>query len=461
MGIGGGGSAAGPNAEINEIASQPIIVSSDSSTRGREDLEVSLLENGQAEVLSGSGSRYHVDSIQNTCTCMDHRIRQRECRHIRAVNEALGIANSSQPDNFERQINTINVSSEIPNLAALDALELYEPVTDIQDDNFYLTDLSDEEFQELLAEATRENLTYSYENVLNGSQATFGVEIEQVGGNNEAIARELKQLSLNGSGRVLGYVESHSRIPPVDRDKWRVTLDSTVSGEIVSPILTDTPETWRQLKIVCEVIKRHGGTVNMRCGGHVHVGVNILDNSKHRWRRYKKLITGFENILYRLSTNSELPTHRGTRWATPVANSYRSISDNSINIDEAGGQDALRNIARRFNLYGHASGVSTNNVADGSKPTIEFRTFNGSLDPAQIQNNIRIAVGILEAAKTAQISNESSSKRGNLLKNHTYNERPSSTDHNQIKRFLDIVFTRKKDKTLCLGAYSQSHWQNI
>ena len=459
----GGGAAAGATEEVNQIASQSIIIPSYSSSRGMENMEVRLLQHGQADVVSGSGGIYQVDTQQNTCTCMDYRIRNRECRHIRAANEALGIINTPVHNNefINGDQEQINVSSEINNLISFDNTELSEPITNHQDDNYYYTDLNDEEFESILTEAAQENLTYEYENVLNASQATFGVEIEQVGGDNEAIARELNLLGLNGSGRVLGYMESHSRIPPEDRDKWRVTLDSTVTGEIVSPILSDTPENWRQLEKVCEVIERHGGRVNTRCGGHVHVGVNTLDNSKHRWRRYKKLITGFENIIYRLSTNSEIPTHRGTRWATPVGNSYRSISDTSINIDEAGGQEALRSIARRFNLFGHASGVSTNNVADGSKPTIEFRTFNGSLNPAQIQSNVRIAVGIIEAAKNAQVNAENTSKRGNLLKNHTYIERPTQNDHTQIRKFLDIVFTRKKDKKICLGAYGRSNWQDI
>ncbi len=465
MGFGGGGAeAAGPNNEINEIAAQPIMVTSYSSTRGREELGVRLMQNGQAEVISGSGSTYHVDSIQNSCTCMDHRIRQRECRHLRAVNEALGRNNSSDAADNEIQGESdrhIDVNGEINNLVSFDALELSEPEYNAQDDDFYYTDLSEQEFSEILTEASQGNLTYEYENVLNSSQATFGIEIEQVGGDNEAIARELRALGLNGSGRVLGYSESHNRIPPEDREKWRVTLDSTVTGEIVSPILRDTPETWRQLEKVCEVIKRNGGTVNMRCGGHIHVGVDVLDNSKHRWRRYRKLISSFENLLYRLSTNSDLPTHRGTRWSAPVANIYRHISDRIINIDEAGGQDALRGIAARFNFHGHASGVSTNNVATGAKPTIEFRTFNGSLNPAQIQNNVRVAVGIMEAAKNAQVKREISRKRGNLLKNFINIERPLTDEHAQIKNFLDIVFTRKKDKKLCLGAYSRSEWQNV
>ncbi len=321
--------------------------------------------------------------------------------------------------------------------------------------------MGENEFSSLLREAAGEELPYEYENVLNGSPATFGIELEHVGGNNNAIAAELKRLGLNGSGRVLGYTESHSRIPPEDRDKWRVTLDSSVGGEIVSPILRDTPETWRQLEKVCEVIRRHGGTVSARCGGHVHVGVDVLDNSKHRWRRYKKLISGFENILYRLSTNRDLPAHRGTHYARPVGNSYRSLADRTINVDQAGGTEALQALARRFNVFGHASGVSTNNIADGSKPTIEFRTFNGSLDPAQVQNNVRVAVGIIQAAKNARTRSESTRKRGEMLAGHTYTQRPAPEDHSHIRKFLDIVFTRTKDKRACLGAYGRSQWQNI
>lgn len=59
-----------------------------------------------------------------------------------------------------------------------------------------------------------------------------------------------------------------------------------VKGE---SFLKDTPETWRQIEVICEVTKRHGARVNHSCGAHVHIGMNKLDTARERWRRFFKM----------------------------------------------------------------------------------------------------------------------------------------------------------------------------
>ncbi|MFD0474790.1 hypothetical protein ACFQ0B_45995 [Nonomuraea thailandensis] len=44
------------------------------------------------------------------------------------------------------------------------------------------------------------------------------------------------------------------------RGLWRLEKDSTVMGELVSPILYDEPETWENIRLACEIIRAHGGT---------------------------------------------------------------------------------------------------------------------------------------------------------------------------------------------------------
>lgn len=69
-----------------------------------------------------------------------------------------------------------------------------------------------------------------------------------------------------------------------------------VNGE---SFLKDTPETWRQIEVICEVTKRHGARVNHSCGAHVHIGMNKLDTARKRWRRFFKMIENYEEYLYR------------------------------------------------------------------------------------------------------------------------------------------------------------------
>src|ERR1035437_7822449 len=109
---------------------------------------------------------------------------------------------------------------------------------------------------------------YLTHDVLGSPTQTFGIEIEFDGGDVDAIAAELYDLGLTSSRFQASY-HSPLRVP----GKWLVENDLTVTGEIVSPVLTDTPETWRDLQVICATVKKHGGRATKRTGAHVHVGV--------------------------------------------------------------------------------------------------------------------------------------------------------------------------------------------
>ncbi len=69
----------------------------------------------------------------------------------------------------------------------------------------------------------------------------------------QAIADDLHRQGLLRSPRQTGYHSS------ADYRRWRFEHDSTVDGEIISPIMYDEPHSWAQLAKVCDVVGRHGG----------------------------------------------------------------------------------------------------------------------------------------------------------------------------------------------------------
>ncbi|MEN8907178.1 MAG: amidoligase family protein, partial [Clostridiales bacterium] len=166
-----------------------------------------------------------------------------------------------------------------------------------EDDEYFYAD-NEEAFIEELERAKTEDLEYEYSNVLNGSNNTFGVELEFIGGDPNQIANELYQLDICGYDRQVHY---HA---PSISGKWKLERDVSLptGGELVSPPLKDTPETWRNLEKVCEVAKRHGANVRSRaCGAHVHTGSDPLDTAKYRWERLLKSTGSFEDVIYRMS----------------------------------------------------------------------------------------------------------------------------------------------------------------
>lgn len=279
---------------INQRLIDSIIVHVDSRSRGRnEEIRVAYDEDEDIYIVdSASRERYFVSGDVESCTCPDFQSRNRICRHMNAVNNAIGAA--------EEEIRNMDASEVMAARIKQDIRDEIQRSQEgpSQDDGFFYGENLDE-FNRTYENINDDLINYEYENVLNGNRSTFGVELEFVGGNADAIARELYDLGITAAPYRLNY---HARVS--DNSKWKLERDGSVSSgsqgvELVSPVLKDTPETWRQIEVICEVAKRHGARVNQSCGGHVHIGMNKLDTARQRWRRFFKMVENYEECLYR------------------------------------------------------------------------------------------------------------------------------------------------------------------
>jgi hypothetical protein len=466
-GVGGAGSPEETAQRLIERLSAigPIDVPGESVSRGTvENIRVRFGENqGEANVESASGRTYQVNYIDDTCNCFDHRIRHNTCRHIQAAHRAVGRV-LSQPESYDQPGRTMTVDELNNTIAYRQEIDRQEEDNrqDIQrvneDDGFFYTE-NDDEFENVLERAVNESIEYEYENVLNGNDITFGLEIEFSGGNADAIARELYNLGICAYDSRVAY---HARSVP---GKWKLERDGSVSsgsqgGELVSPVLKDTPETWRTIEKICGVAKRHGARITGSCGGHVHMSAEPLDTAKQRWKRLFRTIGGFEDVIYRLAGGTEGRVRMGSahyarsflqRAITGVNSRFEMNSDGDIN-------NLTRNISEGDRYYG----VNLTNIYNSSKPnTVELRYFNSSLEPTQLQANVKIAAGIMMAAQKARVreGSEQMIKRGNLLRNQSLGANNRS-DHSAIKKLVDIIFTRKKDKDKIISVYAKNQWRN-
>lgn len=472
----GGGSGAGIGGPLEETEmatrleerlneARTIPVNMESRTRRRnEELLVTFDPNtpGVARVQSPSGNEYTVNYDDDTCNCMHYRIRGAECRHIQATNIARGELQGTldMPDAAVGQAN-IDINEALQNQQNMDQIaeENRRALTgEYEDDGYFYSD-HQEEFEAALERVRNEPLPYDRANALNGSNITFGVELEFVDGDSDAIARELYSLGIVSEPRMQSY---HSRSV---RGKWKLERDGTVTsgrrgGELVSPVLQDTPETWEQIEKICEVAKRHGARINTKCGGHVHVGMDPLDEARQRWRRFFKSIKGHEETIYRLSGGTEGRIRSGHRYfAMPFANraeygTTRRVTMNSVNDVHA----LTADVGNRDRYYG----INLTNVHSYGRPnTVEFRYFNGSLDPATIQANVKVAAGVMMASEKARTKDldteatpETMKRRGNMINNAT-----NGRNNEAMMQFVDTFFTRKKDKDHILGVLARNNWR--
>jgi len=366
-----------------------IVVDVPSRRRGdNENVVVTFNENGTAGIRSQSGNIYTVNPSEGTCTCPDYEHRSRRCRHIQAVDIAINRIGQDYISGSRQNI-------EIENTGLIEEHRQQEREGErinanrfFKDDDFFYTENPDM-FEEDMERLRYAPVPYYRENAINGgADLTFGIELEFVNGDSNAIVQELYQMGLCNSSHMEKY---HRR--GRDSSKWVVERDSSVTsgnrgGEIVSPILRDTPEAWNQIEKICEVAKRHGATVNYKTGAHVHIGAETpLDDKKQRWRRFFKSAAGFEETLYRLS-GGEQGGFRGGGYPGSSTEQMSRAARMRIATDEMA-DNFLRRIAdRRYSSINLLPFMS-------SKRTVEFRAFNGTLTPGIIQANVKFAAGMI------------------------------------------------------------------
>lgn len=428
----------------------------DSRSRNQlEDVEVIFSDSpGMAEVRSTSGMAYSVDHINGSCTCMHHIMRDERCRHMDAVDIAMG-----QVIDGQRYNDNMNAVENLVESDIIEEINRNEIMADQEDDEFFYLD-HEAEFERKLMNGI--DVPYEYENVLNGSDVTFGIELEFVGGDADAIARDLYREGICAYDHRVNY---HARSI---EGKWKLERDGSVSdgsrgGELVSPVLKDTPETWKNIEKICEIAKRHGARIDDRCGGHVHIGMDPLDTARQRWRRFFNVMSGYEECIYRSAGGDEGRIRSGHRhYAESFQRRAEYGSNRRIRLESV---DDVRALAADVSQRNRYYALNLKNVAEMGKPdTVEFRYFNGSLNPKQIQANVKLSSGVIMAARKCRIKDINSigyevsdafKRRGKLLKNSN----TASRSNKKIAEFLDIVCTRKKDKDALLSVFAKNQWR--
>lgn len=440
-GTGSAGAGRGAGGAASTGPPPAVTVRAWSRARGREeDVVVEFTGPDAARVCSASGNVYDVRYAGEEigCTCPDYRFRRRlegtACRHILAARSAAYAASVSDEEmaaatsarvpltaraGFDASRAAARAREDASAASGAAAAMAAEPLAEHE-----VSLIDDAAFADLLARAERGDVPYEYENVLDGSRNTFGVEIEFVGGNREAIARELYERGYIPHPYQRGY---HApRVPGM----WSFETDGSVDGEVVSPVFRDTPEAWRQIEEICEIIRRHGGRAaapGRSVGLHVHIGREPIDHDSRRWQALLGLVRRIEDLFYRFGAGGESEgRHRGTPYAVPLA------------------QEPM--------------GVRHYTAVNGRTATIEFRYFNGTLDPRQIQAYVRIAHATVRAS--ARMA-DASAASGIPAAEFGTMARRGDPAHSVVRSFLDTVFTRARDKLAALWLYATSRWQAV
>lgn len=263
------------------------------------------------------------------------------------------------------------------------------------------------------------------------------------------------------------YQESyHARVSSTSRNHqggWRYEYDGSVSGgEMISPIMTDTPETWTVLRDVVQTIKDHGGEAQSRqAGAHVHVDTTTIQEDVTKFTRLLRLFWVFEDVLYRLAANPHRSGfHRGVGYCIP-------------NQHEPNGYADLRSLVRAHGAHSHA--VNLSSVTSYGVGHVEFRLWDGTLDPAVMQAHIKISVAMVAAASNPEIDAvldtlipEPRGTHRRARREVSENNRAGANlsgrawraDTERFRQFMDILFTRPEDKAQITTLFAMNKWSH-
>lgn len=248
---------------------------------------------------------------------------------------------------------------------------------------------------------------------------------------------------------------------------WNLKKDASIplGGEITSPILTDKKEYWQELKNICDFLKKEKANTNKNTGGHVHIGAQMLGNDYNNWRRFIKLYTIYEQILFRFGYGDKL--HYRTKILV-----YSDILQSELisKIWKFNHAKSLREIEEFFPHQTKHIALSFRHVsfADMSKRdmnTIEFRFPNCTVEEAIWQNNINVFAKMILAAKNPNLDEEYLDA---LLKEleylfYTFNNfdeifaRYQRIDLPKALEFADLIFNNNLDKINFLRQYLKSY----
>ena len=225
---------------------------------------------------------------------------------------------------------------------------------------------------------------------------------------------------------------------------WRVEKDETVKAEIISPICSDTPNTWHELEKICDIIKKRGGVATTKCGGHVHVSTDDYKNNTTAYLQLLNIVKAYEDELFSLAHNPEHIAHRGFYFCSP----------NKIDINNQ--YQNAQNIRERY--ASHYSAINFSNMQGGNEDHVEFRLWDGSLDPAIIQTQVKLSLGLTNYGM-CQSSN------GDFLPHtelgtHYKQKNNIEQDTDGFRQFVDQIFCRDIDKEQATLLFAKTRWQN-
>ena len=312
-----------------------------------------------------------------------------------------------------------------------------------KDRNDMFSKLSYQERDVLLDQINSFYLTYRRDLEL-PEYLTFGIEIE---------AEEIN------FDRVYNYLTKNF-------PDWDIKEDvSLITGiEAASPIYFDKKYVWEEIKKICSYFRRVKADTTGHAGGHVHISALPLEQNLEYWRKFIKLYTAYESVLWRFSVGDKNHIREGAYdWAAPISDELRK---NIAKINDVSFLKELRKLIptktkkQALNFRNARIFTKNNSQAYRCLNTIEDRKGNATINEIVWQNYVNTDAKLVLAATKSIIDEDFLDYRIEndmcSLQEQGHYDFEDYSIHDALE-FVDLIFDNNLDKVYFLRQYIRNY----
>ena len=306
--------------------------------------------------------------------------------------------------------------------------------------------------------------TKGYEKLNLPENFKFGIEIEA----NNVKTKGEKSLYTGESAKYIEDKKWHMAT------KQEESLVAEGGAELVSPILHDCEQDWKDISDICEQIKKYPGkngnevVADEKCGLHVHFDAGCLLQNPQIMKNFLHLYAESEEILYKMCNDKNNPIRKGAinkdfkgihlisaLWRRGMAapsgeKILKQIQDGTLKVSyKKFGK--LRMLASKYKLDERRyNGLNLTNLGNSNKNTVEFRMANGTLDPNVIKQNVFLYASLINTA--IEIT-----KNPEIYQNKLDNFLDNNVDEQQkAENFLNLIMESPEDRIIYM-----ERWESV
>ena len=250
--------------------------------------------------------------------------------------------------------------------------------------------------------------------------------------------------------------ELYENLPSED---WKTTNDLSLRRgiEVISPVLIDEEETWKEIVSICKYLNKIS-EISTNTAGHIHIGAQIMKDDSEKWLNLLKLWSVYENVIFRFSNGEYLNSRMSQQRYAPAVKEqfekeYDTLKKCGYNVT-----NLLRIIKHDRNQAINFENIYPDRYNEFYKDnTIEIRCPNGTLNPVVWQNNINFFTKFLIYCNDNNYDYDTILKREEKNKKNKINYTKYDTIYlEQALELADLLFNNNKDKVYFLRQYLKS-----